>query len=95
MVLKLPAILPSGSAGKFLKKGGEEAILLPYYDPPFKCRVPNRSTNPDKPIHTKCYSDQQKVNKPPTKFWKYNDKKVVEYIYIKLYNVFMNIKGVL
>ena len=47
MVLKLLAILPSGSAGKFLKKiwnlekkGGEEAILLPYYDPPFKCRVP-------------------------------------------------------
>ena len=39
MVLKLPAILPSGSAGKFLKKfefgkKGEEAILLPYYDPP-------------------------------------------------------------
>ena len=102
MVLKLLAILPSGSAGKFLKKiwnlekkGGKEAILLPYYDPPFKCRVPNRSTNPNKPIHTKCYSDQQKVNKPPTKFWKYNDEKVVEYIYIKLYNVLINIKGVL
>ncbi|MCT3132929.1 hypothetical protein [Lactococcus lactis] len=48
MGLKLLAILPSGSAGKFLKKiwnlekmGGEEAIFASVLRPPIKCRVPN------------------------------------------------------
>lgn len=45
--LKLLAILPSGSAGKFLKKiwnleklGGKEAIFASVLRPPIKCRVP-------------------------------------------------------
>lgn len=46
-----------------------------YYDPPYKCRVPNPSINPKKPRNTKRYSNQQKVNKPPTKYGKYIDKK--------------------
>ncbi|MHC6669572.1 hypothetical protein ACYUYH_15845, partial [Enterococcus faecium] len=46
-VLKSLAILPSGSAGKFLKKiwnlgqlGGEEANFASVLRPPIVCRVP-------------------------------------------------------
>ncbi|WP_461217426.1 hypothetical protein, partial [Lactococcus cremoris] len=36
----LLAILPSGSAGKFLKKIWNLEKWGGYYDPPIKCRVP-------------------------------------------------------
>nr|CAA73215.1 hypothetical protein [Lactococcus lactis] len=49
MVLKLLAILPSGSAGKFLKKIWNLEKWGGYYDPPYKCRVPTRPTNPPQP----------------------------------------------
>ncbi|HHT6867885.1 TPA: hypothetical protein ACTZYL_002102, partial [Campylobacter coli] len=63
------------SAGKFLKNWNLEKWRGYYDPPPYKCRVPNPSINPKKPRNTKRYSNQQKVNKPPTKYGKYIDKK--------------------
>jgi len=42
------------------KKGG-------YYDPPFKCRVPNSKKIGVKPYSPKGLENQKKVNKSPTK----------------------------
>ncbi|MHC6184479.1 hypothetical protein ACYSJ0_15255, partial [Lactiplantibacillus plantarum] len=43
---------------KFLAlRGGRERFLRPYYDPPFKCRVPKLNFSGPYPYSPKDYSD--------------------------------------
>ncbi|MCK1206517.1 hypothetical protein MXZ36_09840 [Streptococcus uberis] len=70
MVLKLLAILPSGSAGKFLKKNLEFGKMGGYYDPPISAECQHGQQIPLSLRATRDTAINKKVNKPPTNFSK-------------------------